>query len=199
MLAPKTPGRRAEAARDHREAPTGDIVRMRVVLIDVVPPIWRRLQVPAEYTLRRLHTVLQHAVGWKNLHPHRFRVGTESYGMPSETTEQVRDSRWISLREVASSGVRALTYEYAFPDGWTHEIRIESVGEGGPGSARPVCLGGERACPPESAGGPDGYVDGLLAGAGALDRSDPPDWLRHGFDPERFDLEAANAALAAVK
>jgi hypothetical protein len=144
---------------------------------------------------------LQHAIGWKNIHPHRFRVGTELFGRPSGLAEPVRDSRWITLGDVHSRGIRAFTYEYGFPDGWTHAIRIESVAEAGPAGARPICLGGERACPPETSGGPDGYVDGLQALPGSFgpELSETPDWLRHGFDPERFDLEAVNAALSSVK
>jgi hypothetical protein len=198
MLEPRIPGRRIEDAAATREAPGCDVVRMKVVLVDMVPPIWRRLQVPADFTLRRLHTVLQQVVGWKNLHPHRFRVGTELYGMPSGGVEPLHDSRWITLREVLSQGIRAFTYEYRFPDGWTHEIRIESSAEGNLATARPVCLGGERACPPESSGSPDGYVDALRA-VYAGDPAQIPDWLRRGFDPEHFDLDATNAALAALK
>ena len=40
-----------------------DIYQMKVTLMDSKPPIWRRIQVPADITLAKLHQVLQVVMG----------------------------------------------------------------------------------------------------------------------------------------
>jgi hypothetical protein len=176
------------------------LVRLKVTLLEVVPPIWRRFQVPANFTLRRLHVVLQPVMGWKDSHPHQFRVGSQLFGMPSEDSEGLKDSRWITLQELVSRGTRTFTYEYASGDGWQHEVRIEGLAEGDPANQRPLCLAGERSCPPETSGGPDGYIDILDARREPWDQSRAflVDRLDPHFDPEAFDLDGVNAALTAL-
>lgn len=65
------------------------------------------------------------------------------------------------------------------------------------GKRYPVCLDGARACPPEDCGGIPGYERLLAALA---DPKDPEHdelvgWAPDGFDPELFDLIAANRRL----
>ena len=38
----------------------------------VKPPVWRRLLVPADIRLDRLHEVIQTAIGWTDTHLHVF-------------------------------------------------------------------------------------------------------------------------------
>ena len=61
-----------------RPAPT--IVRgfrVRLDLHGAKPPVWRRLELPGDVTLPRLHDVIQAAMGWTNSHLHRFRTGRD--------------------------------------------------------------------------------------------------------------------------
>lgn len=167
-----------------RQAPLSEVVRVKVVLTEIVPPIWRRLRVPVHLTLRRFHSVLQEAVGWKDVQPHRFRVGEIQFGKPSDPADALKDSRWVTIRDLVAAGAKVFTYQYGAGGGWTYEIRIEALEDGNTDNQRPVCLGGERACPPEDSGGPDDYVDHVLA--------------RPGFDPERFDIAEVNAALLGL-
>jgi hypothetical protein len=61
----------------------------------------------------------------------------------------------------------------------------------------PVCIGGERNCPPEDCGGTPGYQEMLRA---LRDERDPDhagavEWIRRDFDPEAFDADAVNRRL----
>jgi hypothetical protein len=196
MLESKTLGRNPAHAGQVREGRVSDVVRMKVTLLEIVPPIWRRFQVPACFTLRRLHSVLQRVIGWKDVHPHRFRVGDAFFGRPSDAADPLKDSRWVTLQDLLSGGTRTFIYEYGLGGSWTHEVRIEALEAGNPKWA--VCLAGERACPPEDFAGPDNYVDSVVASRDPYHpySSGSRERLRPGFDPERFDLEEVNSALA---
>ena len=51
------------------------IHQVKVTLVGIRPPIWRRLQVASTINLRRLHDVIQEAMGWTQSHFYRFEVG----------------------------------------------------------------------------------------------------------------------------
>ena len=40
------------------------VYRMKIVLLQTRPPIWRRVLVPADFTLAQLHDVVQVVMGW---------------------------------------------------------------------------------------------------------------------------------------
>jgi hypothetical protein len=182
------------------EPPT-DVVRLKIILLEVIPPVWRRVHVPANLTLRRLHSVLQCVMGWTGTEAHQFRVGETLYGKPSDASGSLKDSRWMTLGDVvAACGATAFRYGLG-PDGrWEHEVLIEDLAEGNPNNQRPVCLAGERACPPPDCGGPDEYVDRVAAKTPFLPAAEAFRGARDlKFDPEHFDIEAVNRALAWLR
>ncbi len=186
MLVPPPPRRRPRSQDEShgREyaVPVAPVVRVKVTLLEVVPPVWRRFQVPANLTLRRLHAVLQTVMGWNPSPSHLFRVGDELFGMPSGDAATVKDSRWTMLQHLLSRGAKAFSYEYQLGDFWAHMVRIEGVSEGNPANQIPICLAGENPCPPAGCGGPDGYARTADADRGL----------------DSFDLAAVNEALAAL-
>jgi Plasmid pRiA4b ORF-3-like protein len=42
--------------------------------------VWRRVTVPAGYTLRELHRVIQVAMGWEGIHLYQFCLRAARYG-----------------------------------------------------------------------------------------------------------------------
>jgi hypothetical protein len=192
-----TRGQPGSMAGALRTGPPWNVAQVKVILLEIVPPIWRRLRVPAHLTLRRFHTVIQESMGWSDARPHRFRVGESIFGNTSDPAEALKDSRWIRVQDVVSSGVRMFHYEYGSGDPWVHAISVEALDDARPENQRPYCLGGERACPPEESSDPDDYVDRILAGPGPYAR--PGFWPLENFDPEHFDLERVNQALAALR
>ena len=77
---------------------------------------------------------------------------------------------------------------------------VELVGPPEPDTAYPICLAGERVCPPEDCG-VWGHADLLAALADPNDpeHDDMLDWLGGPIDPEAFDLEAVNRRLAGMR
>lgn len=165
------------------------IYQLRIALCEVSPPVWRRVLVPGGYTLDRLHKVIQYAMGWHDLHLHSFEIGGEAYGEPDPAGElAIRDELDARLDAVAGKG-DTFRYTYDFGDWWEHEITVEDVLTADPEERYPVCVAGQRACPPEDVGGPRAYEE-LVA---AVADPEHPDhgalagWLGREVDPEEFD------------
>ena len=60
-----------------------EIYQLKVTLLGTMPPIWRRLLVPADLTLAQLHDVLQSVMGWQDCHMHEFSAGHRHFGKPN--------------------------------------------------------------------------------------------------------------------
>lgn len=176
-------------------------VRLHVVLEDIHPPIWRRLVVPAGWTLDRLHLVLQAAFSWTDSHLHEFRIGGLRYGDPHLLDDGFDGARIYDYSEVRLADFigddLSFAYLYDFGDGWAHSIRIEEwlSLEAVPRHAE--CVAGARARPPEDVGGPWSYSD-FLEAVGDPEHDDHKAnlcWAGGHFDPEWFDLELVTKDL----
>jgi len=178
---------------------TQAVYQFKITLRDFKPPIWRRIQVQ-ECTLDKLHEHIQTAMGWTNSHLHHFRIDKQFYGDPElmqETFEEMgyQDSTATRLSEILPKDGKRFSffYEYDFGDSWEHEIRFEWSSEAAPGSRYPLCVEGQRACPPEDCGGVGGYAD-LLETIGNKKHenyAEMLEWLGGSFDAEAFDPVAA--------
>ncbi len=178
----------------------GDIAQIKVILQDVEPAIWRRLEVPAEIKLARLHVALQAAMGWQDYHLHAFRIGDFEYGVPDADYEPMgvplKDDRRATLRSLVNVG-ESFVYEYDFGDGWEHDIVVEAVLAPRPRTRYPRVVDGARACPPEDVGGTPGYEGFLEAVADPrhAEHDSMLEWAGGSFDPEALDIDAANREL----
>ncbi len=178
-----------------------NIHQIKVTLKHIRPPVWRRLQVPADIKLGRLHVILQLAMGWYDSHLHAFRAGHTSYGVSDpDSPNDMKNERNVRLDKIAGAG-DVLIYEYDFGDGWEHEIKIEKILPAEKGKHYPLCLAGKRACPPEDCGGPWGYERLLevLADPKHEEHEEMLEWIGGAFDPEAFDLDEVNQALRGIK
>jgi Plasmid pRiA4b ORF-3-like protein len=50
------------------------LYQLQLTLAEIRPPIWRRLLVPNDITLRWLHNIIQEVGGWENYHLHEFAM-----------------------------------------------------------------------------------------------------------------------------
>ena len=180
------------------------IYQMRLSLLGIDPPIWRRLQVRSSVTLERLHRIVQIVMGWEDDHLYQFEVGGARYS-PSEHSflDDSYDPWTTRLGDIGLVPGSVLRYTYDMGDSWEHELRVESVESVRPDSPESICIGGERACPPEDSGGIWGYEE-LLASLRdeSHSRDEDDEFLedlvdREGrpFDPERFELGKVNDIL----
>ncbi|WP_321933044.1 IS1096 element passenger TnpR family protein [Burkholderia cenocepacia] len=190
-------GSSASTGGDIVEAPPGPrVMRLRVSLQDVMPEVWRRLEVPADLTLAGLHNVIQAAMGWHDQH----RYGFGFAGPVGALNPLASGAADVRLEEVAAFSA-ALTYTYDPDDDWRHAVTIEATGLPTPGTFYPRCVAGAGACPPEDCGGPAGYaqLERTLAGRMTDEKRALLEWLGEPFDPNAFRLTEANARLAALR
>lgn len=173
---------------------------LKVTLLDVRPPVWRRLRVPSALPLSTVHAVVQLAMGWTDSHLHEWRVGDVTYGLPDEEDwgEELADESEALLAQVAPVD-SVLHYDYDFGDGWEHLVEVVAVEPFDPKLPPLACLDGAGTCPPEDSGGPIGYEHLLdaLADPADAEHEEATEWLGEGFDPEAFDLTATNQRLEA--
>jgi hypothetical protein len=171
------------------------ILNLRVGVLAVQPPVWRQVALPSDLALAQLHEVIQVVMGWSDRRPHRFkrRRGPHTPGSehPNEET--------TTLRQVFTNRGARVYYHYGDGDGW--RLRVVSTWISLPhGRPAPRVAQYKRASPPEDIGGNRRYMELLEAirdphhpGRGELVAQ------YRGFDPLRYDVEATNDALAALR
>lgn len=175
--------------------PTSQILQFKIVLRDIEPAIWRRIEVPASYTFWDLHVAIQDAMGWLDTHLHVFRIplrGGKAIEIGLPDPDSPRDPMAAGWT-VPVMGVFPLKspveYLYDFGDDWGHEVTLEAVLPNAKGVKHPRCVDGARVGPPEDCGGPPGYQNVLevLANPHGPAYAEMLEWLGGRFDPETFN------------
>jgi hypothetical protein len=191
-----------KAKQPQKKTASGTVFQFKITLLGIEPAIWRRIQTK-DCTLDKLHEHIQAAMGWTNSHLHQFIINDVIHGGPQllddgwEETPPV-NSRRTKLSKIMPKDGRRLSfqYEYDFGDGWEHEVLFEGFPPAEKGVRHPLCVEGERACPPEDVGGPHGYQEYVRAMANPRHKQHQEFLEWNGpFDPEKFDAQAATKEM----
>ena len=181
------------------------VARLKITLDAVKPTVLRRVEVPFDIRLDRLHLTMQAALGWTNSHLYEIRAGDVGWSTlypEADWPEDFLDARNARLDKVIEDvGTKTLRYIYDFGDGWKHTIKIERLTDTEPGVMYPRLIAATGRCPPEDCGGPWGYAEFLDAIRDpAHDRhTELKEWIGCDFDPDNVDREelAAHVAMLA--
>ncbi len=133
---------------------------------------------------------------------HQFLIDGKRYGQCSDDDFgfdlEMTDEDEVALSQLLpKSGQRTRwVYVYDFGDNWRHELLFEGYPSPAKNTKYPLCLEGERACPPEDVGGPWGYPEYLeaLTDLKHEQHKELFEW-RGPFDPEHFDPKQATRAM----
>ncbi len=186
------------------------IITLYVQIEDINPPVWRRIVVDGNITLRLLHHIFQAAFGWTDSHLHEFAFDDASYQMLDNENvldfmgemgdTPVFDDRKARLQKLVRIGQQFL-YLYDFGDGWRHIVRVEAIETQAEPIYSATILDGQRAGPPDDVGGPGGYA-AFLDTIGKHHDSDEGieylEWVGGEFNPEAFDQRITNNTLARL-
>jgi hypothetical protein len=162
------------------------------------PRIWRRLQVPDNYSFWDLHVAIQDAMGWLDCHLHEFRIrqsksGPEMLiGIPDDEYPKERPclAGWqVRVSDYFGPGALPVIYAYDFGDGWEHTLQCEGWFASDTSQTYPRCVDGAGACPPEDCGGPHGYQQFLdaIANPKHPEHGEMKAWIGRDFDSKVFD------------
>ena len=179
------------------------IYQIKVTLDVTHPPIWRRILVPGNTSLLKLHDILQIVMDWEDYHLHMYTIEGLIYGDPADDEYGdmgTLDEANYQLSQVIYGEGQRFTYEYDFGDSWDHTLLVEKILPPEKGFRYPFCLKGKRACPPEDVGGVWGYKNFLEAIHDPThdEHEEYLAWVGGEFDPEAFDLEEINTRLHRI-
>jgi len=182
------------------------VYQLKIGLQGAKPPIWRRIQVPGNITLDRLHDVIQLCMGWDDLHLHQFLIDRTCYCLPDDDdfwqTSRPKNEAKYTLQDLEKKIQPKFQYIYDFGDDWIHQITVEKVLPPVEGKPFPVLLTGRRACPPEDVGGIYGYMHliEVLSDPENEEYAEMVD-LRDGdsFDPAQFGKEEITVINATLE
>lgn len=91
-----------------------EIYQVKIVLRNTHPRIWRRVLVPRDITLGKMHRVLQRAMGWTDSHLHRFVYGSgRPFALRSGLPSKVNTENKTKLEDILTFPGDRLLYERA--------------------------------------------------------------------------------------
>ena len=173
------------------------VFQFKVTLQEIEPTVWRRIQIPDDYTFWDLHVAIQDAMGWSDCHLHQFKIIDPSthqeqwLGIPDN--DGFEEDRTLAGWEHPVADYLAmnhqLSYLYDFGDSWWHLLEYEGSYEKQVDKKYPICLEGQRSCPPEDVGGVPGYYHFLEAihDLNHEEHDSLLEWVGGKYNPEVFD------------
>jgi len=153
-----------------------------------------------------LHDIIQMVMGWKDCHLHEFNIGDWTYASRDPDFDdlddrEIKDEGRTYLRDVLGGEGFRFRYRYDMGDNWQHGLEVINIHTPEKGVRYPICLAGERACPPEDVGGPWAYADmhEALADPKHEEHEQYVEWIGDSFDPETFNLKEVNQMLKGIR
>ena len=176
--------------------------QFNVSLLGTEPLIWRRIQVPGNYSFWDLHVAIQDSMGWFDYHLHCFRFQISrreviEIGIPDKEFEEdnILPGWEIPIEDYFIDPGEETLYEYDFGDSWAHGVLLEGIFLKEKGMRYPRCVDGAGACPPEDCGGVPGFyrILDILKEPSHEEYQFTVQWLKEHvknyfpFDAEAFD------------
>ncbi|HEX8041085.1 MAG TPA: plasmid pRiA4b ORF-3 family protein [Chryseosolibacter sp.] len=129
--------------------------QLKIELVGSNPTIWRKLTVPGNTFFDDLHDIIQMLMGWKNEYPFEFNINkirVRDFGVEFDTggDPNDRDVMDTALDELVTMVKAKFTYIYSAYERRELQITLEEILHSHEAPDRPVCIGGERACPADS-------------------------------------------------
>ena len=149
------------------------VLQFRIDLKYMKPPVWRRIQVPENFTFYDLHFLIQDIFEWDNDHLHEFsrtanrnnlgrlfrgsdRVAIgmkkDPIGFPMDSDMDVLNEEKEIIADWFDMENRIMGYVYDFGDDWQHNIKLEKILEIDRNKKYPILLESHGEAPQEDCG-----------------------------------------------
>jgi Plasmid pRiA4b ORF-3-like protein len=180
------------------------IARLKITTLRGQAVVLRRIEVPLDIRLDRLHLTIQAALGWTNSHLYEIRAGDVGWSTlypEADWPEDFLEARKARLDKVIEDvATKTLRYIYDFGDGWEHTIKVEQLTRPEPGALYPRLIVATGRCPPEDCGGPWGYAEFLDAIRDPVHErhAELKEWIGCDFDPDHVDSQGLAAHVAML-
>ncbi len=166
--------------------PFKNLYQFRLILLGTDPSVWRRVQVPENYTFYDLHVAIQNVMEWWDYHLHHFDIPIKKnrgssvhiecpLWAPWDMEEDWLTTTEVPVKEYLKNPSDKALYRYDYGDGWEMDIIFEKALSKKKNKTYPVCIDGELAPPPEDCGGIPGYYRCIEAFEAADDLEKLPD------------------------
>ena len=185
------------------EVQNKQVYQFKITLKGTKPiKIWRRIQVPEEYSFYELSHAILNVMGWHGGHLHDFKMKNPETGLQ----EVIRDDpdnlnscstlneKETKIRDFFINNKSKAIYEYDFGDSWVHDVQLQRILPARPSKKYPSCIAGKGVCPPEDCGGTEGYKELLVKWRKSKDERTHDEneellWYQMDdhYDPEEFD------------
>ena len=95
------------------------LLRLKLLLRDVHPAVWRRFKLADSLSIADLHRVIQLLMGWDEDHLHRFCIHGPDYGIAHVGGPSFdKDTAAVRLAQFGFRPTDRFLYEYDFTAGW---------------------------------------------------------------------------------
>lgn len=180
------------------------VYQLHISLKGSEPLIWRRIQVLGKVSLYKLNRIIQVSMGWTNSHLNMFSINGVNYEVKYSDIEEnpeALDEKLFKLWQVVQEEHAVFTFLYDFGDYWEHSVLVEKILPKEPDIKYPICIDGQRACPPEDCGGLSGFAEFLEAVSNPChaDHQAMIRWVGYQYDPKEFNLDLVNKRLARIR
>jgi hypothetical protein len=114
-------------------------------ITEISRAIWRRVLVPSDIKLPKLHAIIRIVMGHPEAFQHFFIDDRKTiYASPAwRDLPKIRSGRNVSLRRLLSRPGDQLTYFCGDDDKWEHRVKLLTIAESRRRPQRPTCLAGK--------------------------------------------------------
>lgn len=126
----------------------------KIILQRIKPPIWRRIQVPNNFSFAELHAAIRDSMGWIGYRLYDFKIKDVIISNTSEAEsweklpEDLKSDKTFIANYFHKQGDKAI-YTYDHSDCWEHKLRLAKILPALKYVEYPIVIAGKRACPPE--------------------------------------------------
>lgn len=177
------------------------IYQLKIEISGSQPPIWRRIRVAGDATFSELHDIARIVFEGDADNEYEFVVNKlRIYDFGPELdmgdNPEKRDSMDTTLDEYLNIIKTKFTYAYGNDEKLEHVITLEDIFSDDENLQLPVCVDGERACPPEGLG-----ISVYQTILQVLSDTNHPQYkasrqlLGKKWNPEYFDIKKVNKRL----